>query len=646
MRTPQAWQWPFVNADDVWNHRRSDRTEMMGFVALGMALGAMSVAPVALAAPVAHAPPAHTADYVVTENAHSGGYFAATSTTSTGGGIYQDVALSTSAGQTVCGSAFVRSQAPSTAANGTFALFLTGGGATDSGGADFGSLPFGDNWTQVHTCVEATGSHTILRIQFYPTPGGPTVEIDDVNVDVSLAANGGFETGSASWAPYPGTGTNFVVYGNTATTAHSGAYWAATNTTSNGGGIYQDIALNTSAGQTVCGSAWVRSEAPATGAGGTFALFLLGSAATDSGGATFGGLSNGNDWTPVHDCVEATGSHTTLRVQFYPTPGGPTVEIDDANVDVSMAANASFEDGAGPWGPYPGTSTNYAVFANASTNAHTGAHFAATNTSDAGGGIYQDVGAGTSPGQTVCGSAWVRTDSTATGASGVFALFQLGESATDSGAANFSGLGNGDNWTEVHTCAEAIASHSSLRIQLYPTPDGPTLDMDDVNVDASLAANGGFENGPGGWVTYPGTNSSYEVIPSGEIKVTVVTPTPVQPAPQPTQIPLGKGRYTLKIKLEMKWSWRFGVTTLRKTTIGRFPRSTRLSMTCTGSGCPRPLKLTAAGPKRIQALLKRLIGRRYRAGDVVTVTFTARGWGRERARVTMRSGHLPRVTRA
>ena len=51
--------------------------------------------------------------------------------------------------------------------------------------------------------------------------------------------------------------------------AHSGGHYAATNTTSSGGGIYQDVALDTSAGQLVCASAWLRTQLPATGAAGT-----------------------------------------------------------------------------------------------------------------------------------------------------------------------------------------------------------------------------------------------------------------------------------------------------------------------------------------------------------------------------------------
>jgi hypothetical protein len=96
----------------------------------------------------------------------------------------------------------------------------------------------------------------------------------------------------------------------------------------------------------------------------------------------------------------------------------------------------------------------------------------------------------------------------------------------------------------------------------------------------------------------------------------------------------------------MKWSWRFGTTTLRTTRVGRFPHSTRLTVSCKGRGCGRPSKMSAAGPKAVHRLLKRLTGHRYRAGDVLMVTFTAPGWNRERARIRIRDGRLPRVSRA
>ena len=625
---------------------------MRGFAALGMALGAMVMAPAAVAAPVTPAPPAHAADYVVTENAHSGVYFAATNTSADAGSIYQDVALSTSPGQTVCGSAWVRSQVPSTGASGVFALFLLGSTATDSGSGQFSGLAFGDDaWTQVHACVEATGSHTTLRIQFYPTPGGPTVEMDDVHVDVSMAGDAGFETGSGAWAVYPSTGTNYVTYANSpgAPSAHGGTHWGAVNTTSSGGGIYQDVALNTSAGATVCASAWVRSEAPVTGASGQFVVWLIGGSGADDGGAaTFSGLPDGNNWTQVHTCVEATSSHTTLRTQLYPGVGGPTVEIDDVNVTESLAANGGFETEGASWAVYPGSGTNFVVYANApgGTTAHSGTHWGAVNTTSNGGSIYQDVGLNTSAGQTVCASAWVRTEAPATGASGTFALFLLGSTADESSSANFSGLGNGDSWTPVHTCVEATGDHTILRIQLYPGVGGPTVEIDDVNVTESLAANGGFETGSASWAVYPGSGTNFVVDRNGQVSATIQTPTPVQPTPQPTPIPLPKGKHALKIKLVIKWTWRYGTTRVGTIKIGRFPHSTRLTVSCRGSRCPRPLTLRAAGPKRIHGLLKRLVGHRYHAGDVLTITFTARGWTRERARIAIRDGRKPTVARA
>ena len=595
------------------------------------------------------------ANTVLVENAHSGTHFGATNTASAGGGIYQDVSLTTSAGQLVCASAWLRTELPATGASGTFALFLRGGSAVNAAATHYGGLGNLANWTQAQTCVEATGSHSSLRIQVYPTPGSPTTEIDDVNANVSLADNGGFENGSAPWQPYPGTKSNFVVYGNTpgAPPAYSGSHFAATNTASAGGGLVQDVPLNTTAGETVCGSARVRTEYPSTGASGGFALWLIGNAAHDGSSARYSGLGNGSNWSLVSTCTEATGSHTTLRVQLYPAVGSPTVEIDDVNVNESLAVNCGFEDGGGPWQPYPGTKSNYTVYANApgAPPAYAGTHFAATNTASAGGGVIQDIPLNTSAGQTICGSADLRTEYPAVGASGVFALWLTGGAAHESGSTSYSALSNGANWSNVQACVEATASHTNLRVQFYPRVGSPTVEMDDVNLDASLAANGGFEHGGAPWAIYPHTASNFRVYANGQVTETVAPPPPpppppVQPTPQPTPIPTPRARHALKVKLLMKWSWRYRTTTLRATHVGRFPHSTRLTVTCKGRGCGRPAKVSAAGPRAVHRLLKRLTGHRYRAGDVLTVTFTARGWKRERARITIRNAQLPRVSRA
>jgi hypothetical protein len=597
------------------------------------------------------APAAAHADTVLVETAHSGAHYAATSTLSPGGGIYQDVALNTSAGQLVCASAWLRTQLPSTGASGTFSLYLRGTSAVNAGATAYGGLGNLGNWTQAQTCVEATGSHASLRIQLYPTPGSPPTEIDDVNINVSLAANGGFENGGGPWRIYPGSKSNYAVYANApgAPPAYAGTHFAAINTASAGGGIYEDMALSTAAGETVCGSARIRTEYPASGASGGFALWLTGTAAHDGSSARYSGLPGGT-WSLVQTCTEATGTHTTLRAQLYPAVGSPTVEIDDVNVEESVAVNGGFENGGGPWHVYPGTRSNYTVYANApgAPPAYAGTHFAATNTSSPGGGIIQDIPLKTVAGQTVCGSAEVRTEYPATGAAGTFSLWLTGGAAHESGSASYAGLGNGANWSPVQACVEATGSHTNLRVQFYPKPGAPTVEIDDVNVNASLAANGGFEQGGAPWAVYPGSNSNYVVYANGQVTETVAPPPPppVQPTPQPTPIPTPRAKHALKVKLLMKWSWRFRTTTLRLTRVGHFPHSTRLTVSCKGRGCGRPAKLSATGPKGVHRLLKRLTGHRYRAGDVLTITFTARGWRRERARITIRNGRLPRVTRA
>jgi hypothetical protein len=598
------------------------------------------------------APTAAQADTVLVENAHSGGHYAATNTTSSGGGIYQDVALSTSAGQLVCASAWLRTQLPSTGASGTFSLYLRGNSAVNAGATTYGGLGNLGNWTQAQTCVEATGSHSSLRVQLYPMPGSPTTEIDDVNVGVSLAANGGFEDGGGPWAPFPGTTSNYVVYANApgAPPAYSGTHFAATNTSSAGGGIYEDIALNTTAGQTVCGSARVRTEYPNTGASGGFALWLTGTSTHDGSSVRYSSLPEGSTWSLAQTCVEATGSHTNLRVQFYPAVGSPTVDVDDVNVQESLAVNGGFEDGGGPWAPFPGTKSNYVVYANApgAPPAYGGTHFAATNTTSSGGGVIQDIPLNTSAGQTVCGSAELRTEYPATGAAGTFALWLTGGAAHESGSAQYTDLGNGGAWSQAQACVEATGSHTNLRVQFYPTSGSPTTEMDDVNVGESLAANGGFEHGAAPWAIYPGTTTNYRVYANGQVKETIAPPSPppVQPTPQPTPLPTPRARHALRVKLLIKWSWRFGTTTLRFTRVGRFPHRTRLTVACKGRGCGRPGTISATGPKAVHRLLKKLTGHRYHAGDVLTITFSARGWKRERARITIRNGRLPRVTLA
>lgn len=122
-----------------------------------------------------------------------------------------------------------------------------------------------------------------------------------------------------------------------------------------------------------------------------------------------------------------------------------------------------------------------------------------------------------------------------------------------------------------------------------------------------------------------------------------VTTPPVSTTPAPTPIPTAKGRHALRVRLVLSWTWSGARTWLHRARIGRFPGRTKISVRCAGRGCPRPARLSARGPRGIHRLLRRLEGRRYRSGDVLSVALTAPGYTAERARVTVRNGRKPRV---
>jgi surface antigen len=148
----------------------------------------------------------------------------------------------------------------------------------------------------------------------------------------NLAVNGGFETGSA-WTPIGGANIANYSSGQVAgESSRDGQRYEATNASQAGGGIYQDVPLSTVPGETICGSAWVRTQSPQTGASGSFVLWLLGGSYNDSGTVSFSNLGNHGNWTQVQTCVESTIAHTTLRIQFYPSTGAPTLEVDDVDV--------------------------------------------------------------------------------------------------------------------------------------------------------------------------------------------------------------------------------------------------------------------------------------------------------------------------
>jgi hypothetical protein len=112
--------------------------------------------------------------------------------------------------------------------------------------------------------------------------------------------------------------------------------------------------------------------------------------------------------------------------------------------------------------------------------------------------------------------------------------------------------------------------------------------------------------------------------------------------PSPSPAPPRRGiQRRLRVKLALSWQWSRNRTRLLGLTIGRHPRTVRITVTCRGKGCPLPARsATYRGLPRLRLVLD---GRVYRAGDRLLITLRARGYSAERVEVRIRDGKIPRA---
>jgi hypothetical protein len=388
-----------------------------------------------------------------------------------GGGIYQDIPGNIDTGDTFCGSAQVATAWNVSGAGGAFVIWgLDGPGGSENSVRYFSNLPGGNQWTQVQTCFTATRAHPAIRVQFYPNANSPSLIMDAVDVHRSLVVNGGFNLPWSWWQAWPQT--NYVAYpSGTFDDAYEGSQFAATNTTVNGGGIYQDIQGNVVAGDTFCGSAQLATAGSSSGASGTFVIWAIDSSGgSENSGRSFSNLPGGNQWTQVQTCFTATRPAQTIRVQFYPIANSPTLIIDAVDVHRSLAVNGGFNLGSGSWQTWP--QTNFTTYESGAVgnSPYEGSRFASTSTTVNGGGIYQDIQGNIGAGDTFCGSAQVATQGSGSGAAGSFTIWAVdGPGGTEGSSRAFTNLPGGNQWTPVQTCVTATRAHPSIRVQFYPT---------------------------------------------------------------------------------------------------------------------------------------------------------------------------------
>jgi hypothetical protein len=279
-------------------------------------------------------PGLHTARYASGAggtNAFEGAGFDVAGSVVAGGSIYQDVPISVAPGQTYCASIQASTLGAGHGGGGSFAVWMMGGRSNQGSSRAVTGLSGSSSWQMNEVCVMATTAHTTLRIQFWPTLKGPMVALDAATIFRSISMNAGF-AGASQW--HVTAGTHYAVYGSsTRTRSYEGPDYMAVNSFANSGSLYQDRAAAVKAGQTYCASAQLTTNATHGGGAGTFALWLLNGASNEGVTEASGSLPAGTSgYRQTQMCITATAAHNTIRVQFFPVVGGPTVALDAVSV--------------------------------------------------------------------------------------------------------------------------------------------------------------------------------------------------------------------------------------------------------------------------------------------------------------------------
>ncbi len=153
----------------------------------------------------------------------------------------------------------------------------------------------------------------------------------------------------------------------------------------------------------------------------------------------------------------------------------------------------------------------------------------------------------------------------------------------------------------------------------------PTTEVVDVPVPTAGLADGSHE-------------LALTVTDAARNSATVLDQTITTSNPQTTPSP--SGRRTLHAEFVISWHWNGATTRLRSIRVKRLPRNARVAVSCSGKHCPK-LRARAKGSRKISALLRRLAGRRLRAGQSLLITVTAPHHAAERIAVRIRNGRKP-----
>jgi hypothetical protein len=108
----------------------------------------------------------------------------------------------------------------------------------------------------------------------------------------------------------------------------------------------------------------------------------------------------------------------------------------------------------------------------------------------------------------------------------------------------------------------------------------------------------------------------------------------------PTVTPVPRSRRAVKARFVIHWRWSATITDLISISAAHVPPTARVTVSCTGRGCPR-LAVRSVSAGHLRALLRGLAHRRFRAGERLELTVCAPGRRSERIVIRMRRGRIP-----
>ncbi|MEJ0073252.1 MAG: hypothetical protein WDN27_04210 [Candidatus Saccharibacteria bacterium] len=185
----------------------------------------------------------------------------------------------------------------------------------------------------------------------------------------------------------------------------------------------------------------------------------------------------------------------------------------------SLLVNGNWENGATGWNA---SGVNFVVYPSGATNpAYEGNYYAATNAIVSGGSIYQDVPVNVIPGQTYCAGAEMANQGAGTGpaSTGTFAIWLIGGSSNEVGAAYPSSLPGGSGWQLQRACVYATVPHTAIRVQYYPTYPNTTYGTTVIDSVSLTAGTAGLFPDPVQQNIEPGTDATQYVLnPCGRFR--------------------------------------------------------------------------------------------------------------------------------